>query len=64
MPATIKAKKSAQDIQDAIFQRMSADQKIELGSALWELAREIAPEKMTYEKAKPKTHSCCRDRNS
>ena len=46
MPATIKTKKTAQEIQDAIFQRMSADKKIELGSSLWELARELAPDKI------------------
>ncbi|MFW6130432.1 MAG: hypothetical protein ACOC56_04535 [Atribacterota bacterium] len=33
--------KIAQDIQDGIFKKMSADRKIELGSQFWQLARDL-----------------------
>jgi len=38
-------KKSAQDIQDDIFRKMSADKKIELWSKFWQLARDLAGSK-------------------
>jgi len=41
-------KKSAQDIQDEIFRKMSADKKIELGSKLWQLAKDLVGNKINY----------------
>lgn len=46
---------SAQDRQDAIFRKMSADKKIELGSQLWQLAKELAGNKIRYGNNRPKT---------
>ena len=40
--------KSAQDIQDAIFQKMSADQKVALGAKLWLLGKELDAKKIDY----------------
>ena len=43
-----KIKKSAQDIQDDIFRKMTPDKKIDLGSRLWLLARELSKEKIYH----------------
>lgn len=43
-------KKTAQEIQDDIFRRMSADKKIALGTQLWKLARAIVGNKINYAK--------------
>lgn len=51
---TIKNIKSAQERQDEIFRRMSADKKIELGAKLWQLAKDLAPDKMVYGANRPK----------
>lgn len=48
-------KKSAQEIQDEIFRKMTPDKKIELGSRLWLLAKELAKEKVCYGNNRPKT---------
>ncbi len=37
---------NAQDVQDNIFKRMSADQKLKLGSDLWILGRELIGNKI------------------
>lgn len=42
------SKKSAQGIQDEIFKKMSADRKVELGSQLWLLAKELDSDKINY----------------
>lgn len=42
------SKKSAQDIQDDIFRKMSADKKVELGSQFWRLAKDLVGDKITY----------------
>ncbi len=39
---------SAQDRQDEIFRNMSADEKIQLGSELWQLAKELVGDKINY----------------
>lgn len=39
---------TAQERQDEIFRAMSADRKIELGSRLWELAKDLAGDKINY----------------
>ncbi|MBI2062361.1 MAG: hypothetical protein HYT64_01590 [Candidatus Yanofskybacteria bacterium] len=41
-------KKSAQEIQDEIFRKMPADKKLELGSRLWLLAKELTKDKPNY----------------
>ena len=43
-----KAKKTAQEIQDRIFKKMSADRKIEIGSQLWRLGKDIVGNKINY----------------
>lgn len=40
--------KLAQDIQDEIFQNMSADKKLEVAAKLWLLAKAIDPEKIDF----------------
>lgn len=42
----IKTKKSAQEMQDEIFKKMSVDRKLEIGSQLWQLARELVGDKL------------------
>lgn len=51
----IKIKKTAQGIQDEIFQKMSADRKIELGSQLWKLAKTLVGNKINYGRERSKT---------
>jgi len=41
----IKTTKTAQDIQDDIFRKMSADQRLEVWVGLWRLAKELAGDK-------------------
>lgn len=36
------AGKTAQDIQDGIFKKMSADRKLEISSRMWLFAKELA----------------------
>lgn len=43
-----KRKKSAQDIQDDIFRKMSADKKLEVAAGLWLLAKELNPNNIRY----------------
>lgn len=43
-----KPKKSAQDIQDNIFRKMSADKKLEVAAGLWLLAKELNPKNIRY----------------
>lgn len=40
---TKKLKKSAQEIQDEIFQKMSAEKKLVLAMGLFRLARKLSP---------------------
>lgn len=48
--------KSAQDIQDEIFRKMSADKKIELASKLWLLGKELTGNnKINYGRNRSKT---------
>ena len=49
-----KTRKSAQEIQDDIFRKMSADRKVELGSQLWQLAKNLVGDKIIYEAYRPK----------
>lgn len=41
-------RKTAQDIQDDIFRKMSADRKVEVGSQLWRLAKDLVGDKINY----------------
>lgn len=41
-------KKSAQDIQDEIFRKMSADKKLKVAAGLWRLARELDNNKIDF----------------
>ncbi|PIS13660.1 MAG: hypothetical protein COT67_00600 [Candidatus Tagabacteria bacterium CG09_land_8_20_14_0_10_41_14] len=41
-------RKTAQEIQDDIFRKMSADRKLELSSQLWQLAKNLAGDKFYY----------------
>lgn len=49
----LQLKKSAQEIQDKIFRKMSADRKMELSSQLWRLAKELAGDKINYGTNRP-----------
>ncbi len=40
--------KTAEDIQDGIFQKMSADRKLEIASYLWLLAKELDSDKIDF----------------
>ncbi|MBI4708863.1 MAG: hypothetical protein HY764_01505 [Candidatus Portnoybacteria bacterium] len=44
----IKKRRTAQEIQDDIFRTMSADRKIDVGSQLWRLAKELVGNKINY----------------
>jgi hypothetical protein len=39
---------TSQQIQDNIFRKMSADRKVEIGSQLWEMAKDIVGDKINY----------------
>lgn len=43
-----KPVKTAQDVQDDIFRKMSADKRLKVWAMLWRLARDLAGNKMTY----------------
>ncbi len=53
----ISSKKSAQEIQDSIFRKMSADKKLELSSQLWQLAKELSGDKIYYGTNRPQASS-------
>ena len=53
----LKSKKSAQDIQDDIFRKMSPDRRVEIGSQLWQLAKELVGNKINYGANRPQTSS-------
>lgn len=48
-------KKTAQQIQDEIFRKMSANQKIKLGSSMWRLAKSLDSKKIDFRKDGPAT---------
>lgn len=43
-----KIKKTAQEAQDDVFRKMSADEKLEVWAGLWRLARDLGGDKLTY----------------
>ena len=46
--ATTVSFQSAQDIQDDIFRKMSADKKLEIAARLWLLAKALNPDKIDF----------------
>ena len=40
--------KTAQEIQDEIFRKMSADKKLEVAAKLWLLAKALDPDKVDF----------------
>tara|TARA_Y100000310_G_scaffold293859_1_gene323813 strand:+ start:85 stop:279 length:195 start_codon:yes stop_codon:yes gene_type:complete len=44
---TLEAEK-VQERQDNIFRNMSADRKVEIGSQLWRLAKDLVGDKISY----------------
>lgn len=40
--------KTAQDIQDDIFRKMSADERLEVWSKLWRLAKDLTGNKINH----------------
>ena len=47
--------KSKSSLQDAIFKKMSPDRKVEIGSLLWRLAKELVGTKINYGPKRSKT---------
>jgi len=45
--------KRGQEIQDEIFRKMSADQRVAFGSRLWRLAKALDSEKIDYGRNRP-----------
>lgn len=41
-----KKKKTAQEIQDDIFRKMTPERKLEIGAELWQLAKSLAGDKL------------------
>ena len=41
-------KKTAQQIQDDIFRRMSVNRRIKFGSSMWKFAKELAGDKIDF----------------
>lgn len=50
-----KVKKTAQERQDDIFRKMSADRRVEVGSQLWHLAKSLTGNKINYGARRSKT---------
>lgn len=46
--------KTAQDVQDDIFRKMSADKRLEVWAMLWKLAKDLAGNKINYGENRPK----------
>lgn len=43
-----KLVKTAQDVQDDVFRKMSPDKRLEVWAMLWQMAKDIAGNKMVY----------------
>lgn len=50
MKQGIKKRKTAQEIQDEIFRRMSADKKLEAAAKLWLFAKSLDADKIDFRK--------------
>lgn len=48
MPHKRYKNKTAQEIQDDIFRKMSANRKLEIGAALWKFAKQLAGDNFNY----------------
>lgn len=55
-------KRNAQDIQDEIFRKMSAEKKISVGFQLWRLAKTIVGDKISGTKPTRPSRSSHKDR--
>ena len=44
----------AQDLQDELFRRMSADKKVAVGSSLWKPGKELGGDKVDYARNRSK----------
>ena len=55
--------KRGQEIQDEIFRKMSADQRVAFGSRLWRLAKALDSEKIDYGRNRPASSSQENSRN-
>lgn len=55
------ARMDAQQIQDRVFKRMSADKKLRIGAELWKLGKVLADEKISHANQRP-THTPRRHR--
>ena len=53
----IKGRKSAQDVQDDIFRKMTADEKSKVWAGLWILAQDLASNKTHHGTDRPKNSS-------
>lgn len=56
-----KPPKTAQDIQDDIFRRMSADERLQVWAGLWRLAKDLAGDKLNYGTNRSKRASLSED---
>ena len=59
-----KRQKTAQEIQDDIFRKMSADRKLELGSQLWQMAKDLVGDKISYGTSRSQTSFSKNRKNS
>lgn len=50
-------RKSSGQIQDEIFRKMTADEKLAVGAGLWKLGKELAPDKVIYVRGRSKKSS-------
>ena len=53
-----------QDFQDHIFKKMTADQKVALGSQLWRFAKDIVGDKIDHGKSRSSTSTDKSRKNS
>lgn len=60
----MQKKVKPQDIQDNIFRNMTADQKVELGSQLWHLAKSLVGDKINYAKSRSSSFTHKNRKNS
>lgn len=53
MAKPVSKNKTAQDLQDDIFRKMSADEKVAVGASLWKLGKDLAGDKIDYGAKRP-----------
>lgn len=57
----MERKKTSQEVQDDIFRKMSADKRIELGSQLWQLGKDLVGDKINYGRSQTSFNKSRRD---